>query len=57
MTRGLEALLFDETVRQRILDAAPAELGKYSWSRAARRTLAVLENTCGAGREALRTRT
>ena len=56
-TRGLEALLFDETVRQRILDAAPAELGKYSWSRAARRTLAVLENTCGAGREALRTRT
>ena len=42
-TRALESLLFDETVRQRILGAAPAELAKYSWPRAARDTLAVLE--------------
>ena len=42
-TRALESLLFDETVRQRILDAAPAALAKYSWPRAARETLAVLE--------------
>jgi len=42
-TRALESLLFDEAARQRILGAAPAELAKYSWSRAARETLAVLE--------------
>jgi glycosyltransferase involved in cell wall biosynthesis len=42
-TRGLESLLFDERMRQRILAAAPAELAKYSWPRAARETLAVLE--------------
>jgi glycosyltransferase involved in cell wall biosynthesis len=46
-TRALESLLFDEPERQRILAAAPAELAKYSWPRAARETLAVLEN-CGA---------
>ena len=42
-TRGLEALLFDEAVRQRILNAAPAELAKYSWPRAAAETLHVIE--------------
>ena len=41
--RALESLLFDETERRRILAAAPAELAKYSWPRAARETLAVLE--------------
>jgi glycosyltransferase involved in cell wall biosynthesis len=42
-TRALESLLFDEGTRQRILSAAPAELAKYSWPKAARETLAVLE--------------
>ncbi len=54
-TRALEAVLFDEALRRRILDAAPAELAKYSWPRAARETLAVLETTCGAGLSALPT--
>ena len=43
-TRGLESLLFDEAARQLILDAAPAELAKYNWPRAARETLAVIES-------------
>lgn len=47
-TRGLESLLFDHEVRQRTLGAAPAELAKYSWPRAARETLAVLERA-GSG--------
>jgi len=42
-TRGLESLLFDDRTRQRILSAAPAALAKYSWARAARETLAVIE--------------
>jgi glycosyltransferase involved in cell wall biosynthesis len=41
-TLALESVLFDETERRRILAAAPAELAKYSWPRAARETLAVL---------------
>ena len=47
-TRALESLLFDEAARQRVLAAAPAELAKYSWPRAARETLAVIE-TAGSG--------
>ena len=43
-TRALEAMLFDDAARRRILDAAPAALAKYSWPRAARQTLAVLES-------------
>ncbi len=42
-TRALETLLFDETTRAGLLGAAPAVLAKYSWQRAARETLAVLE--------------
>jgi glycosyltransferase involved in cell wall biosynthesis len=42
-TRALESLLFDDTDRHRILAAAPAELEKFNWPRAARDTLAVLE--------------
>jgi glycosyltransferase involved in cell wall biosynthesis len=42
-TRALESILFDDATRQRILAAAPAQLAKYSWPRAARDTLAVLE--------------
>jgi len=49
-TRGLESLLFNEPVRQQILAAAPAELAKFSWPRAARDTLAVLETAGQRGR-------
>jgi len=42
-TRALESLLFDAAARQRVLAAAPAELAKYNWRRAARQTLALLE--------------
>jgi glycosyltransferase involved in cell wall biosynthesis len=44
ITRALESVLFDEALRARILAAAPRELAKYSWTRAARETLAVIEN-------------
>ena len=47
-TRALESMLFDEVARRRILAAAPAALAKYSWPRAARETLAVIE-TAGSG--------
>jgi glycosyltransferase involved in cell wall biosynthesis len=43
ITDALESLLFDEAARQRILAAADTELAKFSWPRAARETLAVLE--------------
>ena len=43
-TRALEALLFDDTVREKLLDAAPAVLARYSWPVAARETLSVLES-------------
>jgi glycosyltransferase involved in cell wall biosynthesis len=42
-TRALESLIFDGPIRERVLAAAPAELSKFSWPRAARDTLAVLE--------------
>jgi glycosyltransferase involved in cell wall biosynthesis len=41
-TRALESALFDEHTRARILAAAPRELAKYQWPRAARETLAVI---------------
>jgi len=44
---GLERLLDDASVRSRILDAAPAALGKYQWPSAARATLSLIES-CGA---------
>jgi glycosyltransferase involved in cell wall biosynthesis len=43
-TQALHSLLFDETVRQRVLDAAPAVLARYSWTRAAAETLAAIES-------------
>lgn len=43
VARGLAAALFDEATRARVLAAAPAALGKYSWTRAGRETLAILE--------------
>jgi hypothetical protein len=36
-------VLFDAATRERILAAAPAVLAKYSWPKAARETLAVIE--------------
>jgi glycosyltransferase involved in cell wall biosynthesis len=44
-TRALESLMFDERIRDHVLAAAPAELSKFSWSRAARDTMAVFEGT------------
>jgi glycosyltransferase involved in cell wall biosynthesis len=48
VTRALASLLFDEAVRARVLAAAPAVLATYSWPKAARETLAVLEHA-GSG--------
>ncbi len=42
-TRALERLLFDEPARAHLLAAAPATLAKFTWLRAARETLSVLE--------------
>ncbi len=47
-TAALETALYDEPARARIRTAAPRELAKYSWPRAARETLAVLESV-GSG--------
>jgi glycosyltransferase involved in cell wall biosynthesis len=43
ITEGVEALLFDNDVRARLLAAAPAALARYQWSSAASQTLTVLE--------------
>ena len=43
ITHALEAALFDDDARAGVLAAAPATLAKYSWPRAARDTLAVIE--------------
>jgi glycosyltransferase involved in cell wall biosynthesis len=42
-TAALETLLFDGTMRRRLLDAAPAVLARYSWQRAGHETLMALE--------------
>jgi len=49
ITRALNAALFDQAARTRLLQAAPAALARYSWPRAARDTLAVLVNASSAG--------
>jgi glycosyltransferase involved in cell wall biosynthesis len=43
-TAALKALLFDEPTRQRVLDAGPDVLARYSWTRAASETLAAIES-------------
>jgi len=43
LTRALESALFDDRRRAALLAAAPAALAKYSWTRAAADTLAVLQ--------------
>jgi glycosyltransferase involved in cell wall biosynthesis len=47
ITTALGDLLFDESVRSRILDAGPAVLARYSWTRAAAETLRALEMAAG----------
>jgi glycosyltransferase involved in cell wall biosynthesis len=47
IARALELALFDHDTRARILAAAPTELAKYQWPRAATKTLQVLENAVG----------
>jgi glycosyltransferase involved in cell wall biosynthesis len=42
-TAALNGLLFDEDVRRRVLEAGPAVLARYSWTRAGAETLAALE--------------
>ena len=42
-TRALESVLFDDATRARLLAAAPAALASIQWPRAARDTLAVIE--------------
>jgi glycosyltransferase involved in cell wall biosynthesis len=44
-TAALNSLLFDEPMRQWVLDAAPAVLARYSWARAAAETLDALESS------------
>lgn len=48
ITRALETALFDEPTRARLLAAAPAALEPFSWLRAARETLDVIENARSA---------
>ena len=47
VANALEQLLYDERLRRRLLDAAPGALAKYTWPRAARDTLALLERSGG----------
>lgn len=42
-TRALAAVLYDDATRARLMAAAPAVLSRYSWPRAARETLQVIE--------------
>jgi glycosyltransferase involved in cell wall biosynthesis len=43
LARTIEALLYDDETRQRLRLSADAELGKFSWARAAEQTLDLLE--------------
>jgi glycosyltransferase involved in cell wall biosynthesis len=47
--RALEQILTDEPTRVRLIAAAPAALAKYSWPRAARETLELIEKSGGSG--------
>lgn len=43
VARALELVLYDEATRTRLLNAAPAVLSRYRWSRAADETLGIFE--------------
>lgn len=45
VARALEQVLFDDVVRATLLAAAPDVLARYSWPKAARETLALLEQS------------
>ena len=45
ITQAIETLLFDGAARARLLAAAGAVLGKYSWARAGLETLAAIEQS------------
>jgi glycosyltransferase involved in cell wall biosynthesis len=47
-TQALDRVLFDGSVRASLLSAAPPVLAQYSWRRAARQTLSVLEQAAGS---------
>lgn len=47
IARGLERLLFDEALRQRLRLAGFANVRRFSWQRCAQETLAVLESCVG----------
>ena len=44
---AIEAALFDDRKRAEILAAAPGALARYSWAKAARETLALIETVAG----------
>jgi glycosyltransferase involved in cell wall biosynthesis len=44
ITEALNSLLFDDRVRNRLLQAAPAVLARYSWARAGAETLSAIES-------------
>ena len=48
ITQAIEAVLFDGSTRSRILNEGPAVLARYSWPRAGRETLAVIEDAGSA---------
>ena len=48
VARALEQVLFDDAVRRRLLEAAPDVLGRYTWPRAGRETMALLERSVEA---------
>jgi glycosyltransferase involved in cell wall biosynthesis len=54
ITTALRGLLFDEGARRRVLNAAPAVLERYSWSRAGAETLAALEEVSASAAQARR---
>jgi alpha-1,3-rhamnosyl/mannosyltransferase len=43
-TAAIESALFDDSVRARVLGAAPSVLARYSWPRAARETIEAIEH-------------
>jgi glycosyltransferase involved in cell wall biosynthesis len=45
VARALEQVLFDDAVRRRLLEAAPGVLNRYTWPRAGRETIALLERS------------
>jgi glycosyltransferase involved in cell wall biosynthesis len=47
LTAAIETLLFDETARHRLLEAAPSVLARYDWAMAGQQTLAAIVAAAG----------